>query len=430
MGKVARRSLRKAKPEPYHPYQRDWTLWGYNYLGAGNPAENGPPTDEDDAIARIHDNAYQGYMDQGLDPYWNHNEADTVAEQQFGHGYGGYLGKAFFAMKRKAADAGLIGRIPPLKKLTFNSAMSKRRNDDDVDMNPAPLARSAGTGTSSASGARSNNGETPVDPVRYKTLRPFPDTMNVVMPWTTENMQFDIGLLGGNKPAYAYCFRLNSIYDVSAAVRTYNESYTPVADGLDAGPAATQPAMYQFWKGIYKYWTVVKMDYKIEIWGKTNNNVEYSVWVYEHGAQMPPTADGTAVCPDFYRRMHPGAREYKYRGRNQDAHECHQLNPSNILTIHGSYNDSTDLNDVAEDNFSQTWTKFDFPPPLHEKVTVIVQPSDKNSATIGNLQEAYCKVTCVYHVQMKDLYGRFIYPMASTDFSAVTDFAKQGGPVN
>jgi hypothetical protein len=81
----------------------DWTLKGYNYLGPGNPIDEFGTMDEDDAIAKKHDKAYQDIIDSGQDPYWKYSNADEDARKQFGHGPGGWLASAFFTAKKAVA---------------------------------------------------------------------------------------------------------------------------------------------------------------------------------------------------------------------------------------------------------------------------------------------------------------------------------------
>lgn len=93
--------------------RKGYTLPGYNYLGPGNPMDNGPPTDADDRIAVKHDEEYGFITDSGSDPYWNWNAADEEALPKFGHGYGGYIAKGFFGAKKAAHRVGAIGYNHP-----------------------------------------------------------------------------------------------------------------------------------------------------------------------------------------------------------------------------------------------------------------------------------------------------------------------------
>ena len=81
----------------------DWTLPGYNYLGPGNPVDDFPPQNEDDAIARDHDMDYQDILDSGQNPYLRYSNADEKARKKFGHSIGGYIGKAAFTVKKYIA---------------------------------------------------------------------------------------------------------------------------------------------------------------------------------------------------------------------------------------------------------------------------------------------------------------------------------------
>lgn len=94
----------------------DLTLPGYNYLGPGNQLDNGEPTNLSDYVAQDHDYEYQRYIDAGLNPYLNFNEADQVAIDNFGNDVGGMIGRAVFKVKKILAESGVIGHIsiPPM----------------------------------------------------------------------------------------------------------------------------------------------------------------------------------------------------------------------------------------------------------------------------------------------------------------------------
>lgn len=87
---------------------RGWTLPGYNFLGPGNDLDNAVPTDRDDYIAQDHDYDYQDLESAGINPYITYSEADDIAMKQFGHGYGGNIGKATFMKKKILAAAGVL----------------------------------------------------------------------------------------------------------------------------------------------------------------------------------------------------------------------------------------------------------------------------------------------------------------------------------
>lgn len=114
------------RPGLFELNNRGFTLPGYNYLGPGNDLNRGTPTDPDDYIAQDHDYDYRDIEDAGENPYTTYSEADEVARQRFGYGYGGNLGKVAFTKKRLLAEAGIIGKTKTKKRHHF---MLKQQSD-------------------------------------------------------------------------------------------------------------------------------------------------------------------------------------------------------------------------------------------------------------------------------------------------------------
>ena len=88
----------------------DLSLPGYKYLGPGNSINKGKPTNYNDAVAYIHDLGYGELIQKGKNPYIHFSDADEQALKNFDFSsYGGILGKGYFALKKGAYKAGLIG---------------------------------------------------------------------------------------------------------------------------------------------------------------------------------------------------------------------------------------------------------------------------------------------------------------------------------
>lgn len=119
----------------------DLTLPGYNYLGPGNPLDKGEPTNQSDYVAQDHDHEYQRYIDAGLNPYLNFNEADQVAIDNFGNDIGGIIGRTVFTLKRTLANAGLIGHIslPPSMELTEDPTLVPNVKRPRTDETSEPI---------------------------------------------------------------------------------------------------------------------------------------------------------------------------------------------------------------------------------------------------------------------------------------------------
>lgn len=103
---------RASKKVPLRPKGKgDWTVPGYNYLGPGNRLDDYPATNEDDAAALTHDKAYDEYISQGQDPYWNYNEADQEFLDKVGTTYPGKLAWAIFQLKKGLSKAQILGTL-------------------------------------------------------------------------------------------------------------------------------------------------------------------------------------------------------------------------------------------------------------------------------------------------------------------------------
>lgn len=84
-------------------YLPDLTLPGYSYLGPFNRLDKGPPQGVSDAAAREHDIAYEQYIEEGLNPYLNYNEADEEFLQKVSKesDYGGRIATGLFGLKKR-----------------------------------------------------------------------------------------------------------------------------------------------------------------------------------------------------------------------------------------------------------------------------------------------------------------------------------------
>lgn len=80
-----------------------WTLPGYKYLGPWNDLDLGEPTNQLDAAARAHDQAYTHYINKQLYPYLFFNEADeNLIQQAKQHpGLAAYLTNFVFSTKKQ-----------------------------------------------------------------------------------------------------------------------------------------------------------------------------------------------------------------------------------------------------------------------------------------------------------------------------------------
>nr|AMH38322.1 VP1/VP2 [Porcine bocavirus] len=80
---------------------------GYNYLGPFNPLENGDPVNKADEAAKKHDQAYNKYINKGLNPYlkFNKGDQDFIDSLQSDSSVGGNFARAVFHIKKQIAPA-------------------------------------------------------------------------------------------------------------------------------------------------------------------------------------------------------------------------------------------------------------------------------------------------------------------------------------
>ena len=339
---------------------------------------------------------------------------------------------------RYQAEADYLERMrhpngEPEEKRARTGNMRGSRGDVEVIPPDDDMGQGAGTGTStpemaprggaltlrSAKGGRTDGSETSVDPIAEVKLRPFHNTQDVIMPFYISGRDNAITSANSAAGTYSFAIRLNSVYDVINAT-TYTEDPTAAADTADAITQKHQ--MYDYWTSIYRYWTVTKSEYTVRIWTDTKSDTgKWSVWTYHNGQQQPPiVATSLVQVPDYMRKMHQHAHvKYLFprSASNTDAHE-----KETVVEIKGVYypGNRTVVNDVAEDEFKETWHKVNEVPSQREVATFIVQHADGAPRVAANL---HYEIEIVYHVQLKDLKAIYQYPTQESDIPAVTDYA-------
>lgn len=456
--------------------KRGWVAPGYNYLGPGNDMGM-VPVDEDDRIAQDHDERYTKYQKYGHDPYWNWNEADEVARNEFGHGYGGWIGKGAFTLKRTAYQAGLIGSIPEprpeedriaevfgghshispkhnkrivrnqrkmpspnqseeWKKLQEEIARKKKEEEqkrindplnrptqpmnEDKNKGPPPTVDDPMTGPSSSlrlagGGAVGNHGETGIDAWRNARLNPFNKTQNTILPYY-QKAQGTLQAVDTEGGQFSFTIRLNSIYDI-LTTRSYTANPAEAADAADG--TIQVPIMRNFWIQLYDYWTVVDMHYKVRFWSEDEGFQEIEIFEYKHGMQAPPSVNANGTSGGLlwrkYRMMHPHMRYKTFRLRNAASTEQDPFDKTCEFTGHYNYNMT--YNAVAEDELAQTWHKETEVPPQREQLTYIIQRSERSPFSTQTIIKY--DIEAVYHVQWKDLKAvmEYPYPAGSITFS-------------
>lgn len=180
--------------------KRGWTAPGYNYMGPGNPMDNGPPVDADDWASWHHDKKYKRYEDeQGIDAkkVWVPEDQQWLDETDW-YGWSGF-GKAWFTGKKWAAAAGLIDSatlkpqkpkrpslrqgIEPQRKNPYLRGLpgrnifaedNKAQTQLNSQENAQPVASSMDTGLGIGSGNNAGLKETPVDNVGKRVVERGP----------------------------------------------------------------------------------------------------------------------------------------------------------------------------------------------------------------------------------------------------------------
>lgn len=450
----------------------DWSLPGYNYLGPGNPTHDGYlPTDEDDRLAMEHDDDYEDIQRSGQNPYLKYGEDDEKAYKQFGHGYGGYLGKAWFGLKKhvwggkvneqrvnarriadrmeqrtvnrqqmKDAQEKLYAeQVEKNKKFTAehpldvrslpifaDSAQMTRPSDDRVHVIPEddPMGQSPAMNLGAVSAARSagqtimNAGETPVDMVTDEVLRPWRETQNTILPWYGGPLSVTLATGTTETAVKTFGFRLNSCYDLLSN-STYTEDPAAAADTADGNKEV--PIMREYWQGIYLYWTVTRTEYKVRFWTENKTDQEIDIWCYHHGQQTPPLANDGAtgtVLYSKYRKLHKNCHMKTLRSRGTSQVEFNNF--ENGVTFTGSYKPGDINNEVSEDAYHEIWHKPTQVPSMREVCSFFIQRAERSPSTAAI--EVKYDIELVYHVQWKDLKAKFQYMTPTVD-ATFTNFA-------
>lgn len=289
---------------------------------------------------------------------------------------------------------------------------------------PTPMERAVGAGPTSG-GA---HGETGVEMINYTKFHPFKRTEQVLMPFYTSST---LTYPANATSAVAITFRLNSIYDIihaNASFVAIDPNTTPVtADQADVGPNIKEvPMMREYWKQFYSYWHVVKCEWKFSYLPKLINmstNVQNQLFFYEHGIQYPPltqTVAGTAkLIPWHVRQYHPHVRQKTIINHGADI----QLH-SNWQSVSGTWRPGDIQHEVAEDEFTRVWHKFEQVPPTAEKLTIMLQSMDGQPADPGNYIMPY-KMEMHYTVQLKDLKAQYEFITEATGVPAVAEFTQR-----
>lgn len=290
-----------------------------------------------------------------------------------------------------------------------------------TDTTTAPAIEQAAR---SASGGGATNSksyeETDVDYIPFKVSRllPWKPTEQVIMPY----YQYSAGNALSATAAIGFTWRLNSVNDVLAGASIY--SADPAAAAQTGTNPGEVPMFRDYWFNFYKYFTVVKCEYRLRVRPGSNSNVgQMTAYLYEHGQQFPPLSYSSpaTLIPHHVRLTHPGMR-YKHILTHDAPGSGVDKNYNSLWTeFYGTFTPGSIKHEVEEDAFINTWTKTGDMPAQFDLLTLMVQPSPVNAATVTDMTFAY-EITMKYYVQLKDLYAQYQYPTPGTSVSSITNF--------
>jgi len=291
---------------------------------------------------------------------------------------------------------------------------------------PTPTERAGGQGPTSGG----QHGETGVELIQYTKFHPFKRTEQVLMPfYNHQNFLYTENATS----ATAHTYRLNSIYDIihgSAAFSIIDPNIAaPTADTPDASPNIQVPMMREYWKQFYSYWHVVKCEWKFSILPPAydrGTNIQFQLFFYEHGIQYPPvtqTVNSVAkLIPWHVRKYHPHVRQHTIENVRMDDQRHNRWQ-----TITGVWQPGDIQHEVAEDEFTRVWHKFEQVPPTSEKLTIMLQLMDGfDTSILATTSHVFqTRMTIHYTVQLKDLKTQYEFITEATGIPAVTDFRQK-----
>jgi hypothetical protein len=268
------------------------------------------------------------------------------------------------------------------------------------------------------------HGETGVDMINYTKFHPFKRVEQVLMPVYYSST---LTLPGNSTSAAAITFRLNSIYDIIHGGATYSvidpNIAAPTPDTPDAVNSREVPMMREYWKQFYNYWHVIKCEWKFSYLPTLLDratNIQSQLFFYEHGIQYPPvtqTVNGTAkLIPWHVRRYHPHVRQQTITNHHMDS----QLH-NNWQAVTGVWHPGDIQHEVAEDELTRVWHKFEQVPPTAEKLTIMLQNMDGQPLDGSPLPLKY-KMEMHYTVQLKDLKTEYEFITEATGHGAVPGY--------
>ena len=283
--------------------RRGWTAPGYNYMGPGNPLDNGPPVNQNDYASMIHDRKYQKILDNKDNPYFKWSDADEQWLKDTTWSGFGIAGKAFFHAKKLAYQGGFIGKanegefprptkrpredtgIQPLRKNPASAEIEGRNlfrgaTQQQTVSNKQENAQEVSMEGSSAVGSGNNVGlrETPIDNVDRPVTRGPPEYTFASLPYVRDVK------MAATQWARDVGFRLTSpldpeitqasTVDLNAGAGTVTTQTIEASDSTDV--SQTSARWYDFYSTMYNYYHVLGARWHCTI----ENHKNEPIWVH------------------------------------------------------------------------------------------------------------------------------------------------------
>ena len=361
------------------------TYPGHNYMGPGNPLDNGPPTNENDLTSLIHDRRYKYLQDEGKDVYTAFSDADQqwLNDIHPTDSIGAALGYAWFNGKKALWKAGLIpkhssnvhgptpsaGKSPILSPRNENNKRStnprirefkrqklfaeetKQQSLTNLQENAQPVAMNEGSNIGSGNNAGLK--ETPIDDVGIVTRGP-PEYTFASLPYIRDSKA------SGSYFANDIGFRMTSPLDpsiIGAASTDLNAGAgTATFRGLEALDSAdtTQVSArwFDFYSTLYNYYHVISAKWHMTI---ENLNQE-PIWCHYMycNDEYPP---GGATNEDI--QCWPDARSHMIGSHavavtSSGTIEANQSN-SNVNNVEGATEAGQNPNYETASNQCRLW---------------------------------------------------------------------------
>ena len=467
----------------YHPYQfrkpfnGDFSLPGYNYLGPGNAMDKGAPTNKNDAIAFRHDVQYGKIQRRGKNPYvqWSNADEDAFNEFTFDD-YGGAAGKVFFGAKKLAYKAGLIGNVDA--PTTPRGQKRLRGSGQSIEPQQKPLAKKPnlrdGQGSSvvnlppggtMADGARDGGGsgnaaglkETPIDEV-HNVHRGIPDFTFSSLPFVETRGILTGGATWGNDHTY----RMTSPYDPAvtlfgADLNTGTGLANTNAPGGDPDSVVVQANWFGYYASIYNYYHVMSCRYRVYVENKGGKDIMAHLMFFNQ--ELPPqgaTNDDIMTWPQVrsaylkapYNAIQSGGRvesnEFGYDTNvNAVANEedgggisgfpnyesgNHVTSRSGHVSTQfsGVYTPGDFRREIHLDSEVENWTSTSTNPALPERLLLRIKPTTpainaNDTQTYGDFLTYKIVIKLEYLVEFKELKSGLRWPVQRNPaFVAIT----------